>query len=56
MKHKKLTALLAVLAVSALGVGALSYYSGTAEKKQNDFNIVAGQKDQNGAGTIREPA
>lgn len=56
MKHKKLTALLAVLAVSALGVGALSYYSGTAEKKQNDFNIVAGQKDQDGAGTIQEPA
>ncbi len=56
MKQKKLTALLAVLAVSALGVGALSYYSGTAEKKQNDFNIVAGQKDQDGAGTIQEPA
>lgn len=56
MKHKKLTALLAVLAVSALGVGALSYYSGTVEKKQNDFNIVAGQKDQNDAGTIKEPA
>lgn len=56
MKHKKLTALLAVLAVSALGVGALSYYSGTAQKKQNDFNIVAGQKDQNDAGTIQEPA
>ena len=56
MKHKKLTALLAVLAVSALGVGALSYYSGTVEKKQNDFNIVAGQKDQDGAGTIQEPA
>lgn len=56
MKHKKLTALLAVLAVSALGVGALSYYSGTTEKKQNDFNIVAGQKDQNDAGTIQEPA
>lgn len=54
MKHNKLTALLAVLAVSALGVGALSYYSGTAEKKQNDFNIVAGQKDQNDAGTIIE--
>lgn len=56
MKHKKLTALLAVLVVSTLGVGALSYYSGTAEKKQNDFNIVAGQKDQDGAGTIQEPA
>lgn len=56
MKHKKLTALLAVLAVSALGVGALSYYSGTAEKKQNDFNIVAGQKNQNDAGAIQEPA
>ena len=56
MKRKKIIALVAALAVSALGFGALSYFSGTAEKKENQFNIVAGQKDQNDAGTIQEPA
>lgn len=54
-KKIKVTMLTAALAMSVIG-GAYSYYSGTAKQVQNNFNIVAGQANQeNTAGTVQEP-
>lgn len=53
-KKIKVTMLTAALAMSVIG-GAYSYYSGTAKQVQNNFNIVAGQANQeNTAGTVKE--
>ena len=53
-KKIKVTMLTAALAMSVIG-GAYSYYSGTAQQVQNNFNIVAGQANQeNTAGTVKE--
>mgnify|MGYP004586391299 CR=1 FL=1 len=53
-KKWKLGLISAALALGVIG-GAYAYYSGTAATKENTFNIVAGQKDQENAGTIEEP-
>ena len=56
MQKKQYLALMAALVVSVVGgVAAYSYFSGKAETKQNEFNLVAGEKNQNDAGTIMEP-
>ena len=55
---KKQKALIAGGILSCLLIGgtvALSAYSGRTDKIENTFNLVEGQKDQNGAETILEP-
>lgn len=52
-KRMKVAIVAGALSLTALTV-AIAYFSGVTDTKQNTFNIVAGEKNQEGAGTIIE--
>ena len=54
--NKKNAVVLTGLLGAATIAGTVAYYSGFTQTEENRFTIVAGEKNQSGAGTIEEPS
>ena len=54
--NKKNAVVLTGLLGAATIAGTVAYYSGFTQTEENQFTIVAGEKNQSGAGTIEEPS